>query len=304
MPIKHKTNSQKSFIFKLLNPLSQLGKNIRSANRYRRLIRKLAQDRGSLQAALREMKDVYAESGFHAVKKHLQHFQDIPEALKLEDGVVILATQHTRYIAQLFANALDKINTPHEILLEAPQKGYSKQLHIVICPQMFAKLPERYIAFQMEQSVSSRWFTKDYFQRLKNARFVFDYAVPNLQFLQDNGIEFRKLFYLPVGLLENSQENQSESDSNFEYDIAFYGDINCERRQLFLKKLQEKFSVKIISEVFGDELYQLLNKAKMVVNIHYYENALLETTRICECLSLNKLIISEAGGGNHQNINI
>ncbi len=36
-----------------------------------------------------------------------------------------------------------------------------------------------------------------------------------------------------------------------------------------------------------------LKKGKIVVNIHYYENALLETTRIYECLSLNCLIVSE-----------
>lgn len=32
-----------------------------------------------------------------------------------------------------------------------------------------------------------------------------------------------------------------------------------------------------------------------VLNIHYYENALLQTTRIYECLSLNKLVVSEQG---------
>jgi len=35
--------------------------------------------------------------------------------------------------------------------------------------------------------------------------------------------------------------------------------------------------------------------AKVIVNIHYYENALLETTRICECLSLGIPIVSEMG---------
>lgn len=295
---------KKLFLFKLIKPLLQIEKSIHSANHYRRYFRKLVKAKGSKQAAFAAVKQVYRESGFRAAKIYLRNFVDVPAKLHLNDGVVILATQHTFYIAKLFSQALNKIHIENKILLSEPKKGYSGQLHIVICPQMFAKLPEKYIAFQMEQSVSSRWFTDDYFNRLKNAKFVFDYAMPNLQFLQDNGIPFKQLFYVPVGLLENSQEKQPESHSNFEYDVAFYGDANCERRQFFLKKLQEKFSVKIISEVFGDELYQLLNKAKIVVNIHYYENALLETTRIYECLSLNKLLISEVGSDQAEHKNL
>ena len=38
-----------------------------------------------------------------------------------------------------------------------------------------------------------------------------------------------------------------------------------------------------------------MKKAKVIVNVHYYENALLETTRIYECLSLNKVVVSEVG---------
>ncbi|VTN10213.1 Uncharacterised protein [Raoultella terrigena] len=53
----------------------------------------------------------------------------------------------------------------------------SGQLHIVVCPQMFKQLPKHYIAFQMEQSVNSRWFTEEYFARLNNAVAIFDYSL-------------------------------------------------------------------------------------------------------------------------------
>ncbi|WP_279489112.1 glycosyltransferase family 25 protein [Aeromonas veronii] len=51
--------------------------------------------------------------------------------------------------------------------------------------------------------------------------------------------------------------------------------------------------MKIINDLFGDALYAEMAKAKVIVNIHYYEGALLETTRIYECLSQNKIIVSE-----------
>lgn len=291
------------FPFKLLKPFIKLKKGIHSANHYRRHFCKLVKIKGSKKAALRAVKQVYQESGLRAAKNYLRHVSNFVEPLNLQDGVVILATQHTHYIAKLFAESLNKINTPNQILFGEPNEGYSKQLHIVICPQIFKRLPKNYIAFQMEQSVSSRWFNKKYFNRLKKAKFIFDYAIPNLQFLQDNGIAFKQLFYLPVGFLEKEQDT-IEHNQEFEYDVAFYGDVDCTRRQYFLNQLQEKFSVKIIEKSFGEDLYKQLNRAKVIVNIHYYENALLETTRIYECLSLNKLIISEVGSDQSEHDNL
>ena len=60
-----------------------------------------------------------------------------------------------------------------------------------------------------------------------------------------------------------------------------------------LKSLQQKFNVKVVSGIFGQEMHQLIASAKVIVDIHYYEQSLLETVRISECLSLGKVIVSE-----------
>lgn len=302
---------KKLWIVKLLKPLIQLEKGIRSANHYRRDFRKLIKEKGSIGKAYQTVRHIYKKEGFRAAKQYLRHFSNNPsydeklhneKPFNFDDGVVILTTKHTHFVAKLLSECLDKLDIANEIIFEKPNQGYSKQWHIVICAQIFDTLPENYLVFQMEQSISSRWFTEEYFMRLKNARFVFDYATTNLQFLQENGIEFSKLFYLPIDFL---QKKQSENVRSYEYDVVFYGDPSSPRRQNFLKKLQEKFEVKVVSEVFGNELYGILQKAKIIVNIHHYENALLETTRIYECLSLNKLIISEVGSDQveHHHLN-
>ena len=53
--------------------------------------------------------------------------------------------------------------------------------------------------------------------------------------------------------------------------------------------------MKLINGLYGPALWAELQKAMVVVNIHYYEQALLETTRISECLSLGLRVVSEAG---------
>lgn len=302
--VQQHSKYKKLWTISLFKPLVQTELAISSANRYRKGFQRLVHEKGSIGKAYQTCQHTYQTSGIRSIKallrqQHLEKLQEI-KTLPMEnakDGFVILATKHTRYIAQLFNHALKKVHIESTILLETPQEGYSNKWHIVICPQIFETLPTHYLAFQMEQSVSSEWFTEAYFQRLHQAAHVFDYSINNIAYLQEHQLPFKKLHYLPVGILPSLSETHSQE---FEYDIAFYGNPSCERRQLFLKKLSEKFSVKVISEVFGDELYDLLKKSKIVVNIHYYENALLETTRIYECLSLNKLVISEKGRDQYE----
>jgi GR25 family glycosyltransferase involved in LPS biosynthesis len=90
-----------------------------------------------------------------------------------------------------------------------------------------------------------------------------------------------------------------------ETDVLFYGDTNNDRRRRILANLSSRFQVRVISEVFGEELIEAIARARVVVNVHYYEGALLETTRIYECLSLHRIIVSEESVDmeEHENLN-
>ena len=207
--------------------------------------------------------------------------------------VVVLTTRHCEYIAREICDALARVGMDSEIIFERPASGYADVPHFVICPQFFPELPGLYVAFQMEQSVSSRWFTADYLRILENSFAILDYSTTNITFLKDSGLNLKQIYYVPVGPLPNLLSDGQEQEETDEYDVVFYGDANNERRQKYLQELRKRYKVKIVSEVFGDELYRILARAKLVVNIHYYAGALLETTRIWECLSLGKLVVSE-----------
>jgi GR25 family glycosyltransferase involved in LPS biosynthesis len=157
---------------------------------------------------------------------------------------------------------------------------------------MFKELPNLYVAFQMEQSVSSRWFDKAYFTKLENSFAIFDYSSVNIEFLQKNGLSSRQIYYMPLSFLPDYMPQTINEDEQ-SYDVLFYGDIYNNRRRCFIDRLSARFSVNVINDLFGDELHAEMRKAKIVVNIHYYEGALLETTRIYECLSAGKLVVSE-----------
>ena len=206
----------------------------------------------------------------------------------------ILTTLHCTYIANLIKEHLERIGKKVDVIFKQPINGYADHLHYVICPQLFHELPSVYVSFQMEQSVSSRWFDQNYFDQLENSFAIFDYSLVNIEFLQENGLYLQQIFYLPVGYFDNYLSYvEIVNNLDYEYDIVFYGDVNNSRRKEFIEYISQKFKVKVLSEVFGKDLLFELQKAKIVINIHYYEGALLETTRIYECLSLNKLVISE-----------
>ncbi|MGB6681456.1 MAG: glycosyltransferase, partial [Candidatus Bathyarchaeia archaeon] len=209
------------------------------------------------------------------------------------EHIVILTTSHSYYVAELIENLLKKVGINSKIIFDVPSNGYEEVPHFVLCPQMYSSLPNLYVAFQMEQSVSSRWFDDKYFQILENSFAIFDYSLKNIEFLTQNGLSDRKIFFMPISYCMDYFTGQSDVQGEKEYDVLFYGDINNDRRREFIKIIQGEFNVKLINNIFGESLYQELRKGKVVINIHYYEGALLETTRIFECLSNDCLVISE-----------
>ena len=236
------------------------------------------------------------------VESHSQvaNFEESTDVRSLNRGVVILATKHTFYVALLIERTLNNFGFHDVTILTNEPYKYEHKVHIVICPQMFSKMPGYYIAFQMEQSVSSRWFSKDYFNLLENSAAILDYSIENIKYLQSNGLSYRQIFWAPISNIQNFQSvlakhnlMDAPAQTHFEYDVVFYGDANCPRRHEFLTRISKRFKLLMVSEVFGGDLYRELTKARIVLNIHYYENALLETTRIFECLSLGLNVISE-----------
>ncbi|HIF5918546.1 TPA: GT99 family glycosyltransferase N-terminal domain-containing protein [Raoultella ornithinolytica] len=225
-----------------------------------------------------------------------------PAAAFLDNGDVrILATQHTLFVAHLIEKSLLESGLTAQVSTSYAAEHDNGQLHIVVCPQMFKQLPEHYIAFQMEQSVNSRWFTEEYFARLNNAVAIFDYSLKNIEYLLHQGIPYQKLFYMPISsyvdypaYLSQIGYDLSERKGDKAADVLFYGDPNCERRKAYLQELKKHFNVTVASEVFGDRLTKMVKDARVVINIHYYEDALLETTRLYETLSLGTPIVSES----------
>lgn len=211
--------------------------------------------------------------------------------LHKNDIVTILTPGHTFFVASLIQAALSRCNIQSEIISDTKHKCKKNTPYIVICPQVFKRLPrKRVIFFQMEQ-YTSRWFTPKYYRLLNKADIIFDYSIDNIEKLLKENISFSKLFYLPISF---NIINDCPKISERKYDILFYGDISSPRRKKFLDAIGKRYNIKIATNHFGDEIRQLLLESKIVLNIHYYPQNILETTRLYEAISHGCIVISES----------
>jgi hypothetical protein len=147
-------------------------------------------------------------------------------------------------------------------------------------------MPKKYILYQLEQLQQSKLLTDRYLDRIKK-------SIKTLDYNKLNKIEGVELLYQPIPIDLNTI-----FIDKYEYDVLFCGNIHGStnsRRPYILNMLKRHFKVKICYEVFKEEMYEMISKAKIILNIHYFDNALLETPRINESLKFNNIIISEYG---------
>jgi hypothetical protein len=159
--------------------------------------------------------------------------------------------------------------------------------------------PKKYIHYQIEQTTST-WFTPQYISSMRNSEKVWEFAMPNYKKYM-NEISIDKVYYMPMPFYKYYEYRSDMSDTpndldknllSVEYDILFYGSIN-KRRSKILNKLSEKYKIKTCINVFGEDIYAMIKKAKIILNIHFYEDATLESARFNEVLQFNRLIVSE-----------
>lgn len=216
--------------------------------------------------------------------------------------VVIWTLPHTSYIANLIYLALTNYNAnlKVQIIVGERIRRFNKDFYFIVCPQMLKKMPplNKTISIQLEQCVSD-WFSKDYFLKLKYSKSIYDYSRSNIRHLLSQGLEWQRVNYFPISAIINYkyfllERYMYKFEGIKKNDILFYGNLNSVRRQKLLNTLYNNFNVRVEENLYGYEMLKAIDESKIVINLHYYESALLETTRIYECLSMGACVVSES----------
>ncbi|OYU18734.1 MAG: hypothetical protein CFE34_08975 [Rhodobacteraceae bacterium PARR1] len=245
----------------------------------------------------------YAPYDGNPVNAHVQNYADFLRGviatgrLAQAQTVHVVTTPHTEYAGAALARALRGTRLHATCATQMPAQ-FDHDLYIIVCPQMFATLPppEKAILMQMEQVRASRWVTPAYLARLRDSLAVLDYAVENIAALIEQAIPQKQLYFVPMRPFA-----RPDARATRDIDLLFYGAIASERRQEYLAALRARFPLTTVAEVFGDQMRATLDRAKVVVNIHFYDDALLETTRISEALTHGARVVSETAADQADN---
>ena len=156
-------------------------------------------------------------------------------------------------------------------------------------------LPNNYIVYQLEQTNRSDWFTSGYINRLKGAIEVWDYStlnVRNLKDMFDVSAKFVPILPYDTGYTDNQTPTMLQSNNL----TLFLGALN-DRRQNILDKLEsldDNIHLNVGKyNLWGKERDEQIRKSLICINIHFYNDAILETTRLVHMLSLGAFVISE-----------
>lgn len=214
--------------------------------------------------------------------------------------ILIFTTKFGNYIAKSIKYLLDQNNIESVIIYDIDYKN--PLLHIILFSQKVKVFPKNYIIYQLEQKDISNWINTKYELSIYHSIKSFDYSESNInkfhKVLQDK-ISFLPIPLIPIELLYNLNNNAGNDNViniKPKNDILFYGslnDIRLAKLNFLNKKLYPKYSIKILNNIYGDRLINEILNSRLILNIHFYKDAILETCRINEILSCRRCVISE-----------
>lgn len=150
-----------------------------------------------------------------------------------------------------------------------------------LCAEAIGRLPANFVVYNLEQlsSINTN-ICGDYVDGLRRRTFVWDYSLRNIATLKAGGVV--DPVYLPVlfapelGRLHD-QHPVEPSDGT---DVLFYGVVNDRRARVLFDLERRGYSIRVLSGVYGAERDACIAGAKLVLNVHYYPEGILETTRL------------------------
>lgn len=188
-----------------------------------------------------------------------------------------------------YANAILSVIERNEIDCFLANKVSNEErdvLYVVLCPQSFRSLPAARICIQMEQYSAVQFFKLKHILDLKASLAVFDYSKKNISVLSEAFDFYSKVKWIPVAAKFTGKQIDKE------YDFAFYGLMNDRRRKI-LDRISEKYTVNMISGLYGEQLFSEIRKCNFTLNIHYHEAAIFESPRVTESVACGTPVISE-----------
>lgn len=204
--------------------------------------------------------------------------------------IVVRPTAPFQELAETVALGLERLGRPCSVEGRlVPADGVIVLGAHVLSPNILAGLPSDAILYNLEQvHPEAEWLTsavRDTFMHHQ----IWDYSRRNCQ--QWNLMGFGPAIWVPVGYVPELSRIAPASEPDL--DLLFYGTPNG-RRLWVLDKLKSH-GIQVVSRfnIWGRQRDELISRAKLVLNVHFYPIHILEIVRVSYLLANHKAVVAE-----------
>ena len=157
-------------------------------------------------------------------------------------------------------------------------------------------LPPHAVIYNMEQLVAweqgharrNAKVATDFFDRLMRHR-VWDYCEANVRWLRERG--HQRAERLPLGYVPELSRVPARGAPDV--DVLFYGCPNPRRTRILDALRTRGLRVETLFGVYGQARDAWIGRAKVVLNMHFYESKLFEIVRVSYLLANRKAVVCE-----------
>ncbi|OIJ91129.1 hypothetical protein [Streptomyces colonosanans] len=160
-----------------------------------------------------------------------------------------------------------------------------------LLPSHPAGVPDDAILYNLEQvSDDSAWFSRDLLNLFRRYT-VWDYSARNILELRRMGVD--GVCHVPIGYVPELEGIHRSAEEDI--DVLFVGSLN-ERRLELIRQL-DSIGLNAVARfgVYGEERDTLIARAKIVLNIHFYQAKVFEVVRVSYLLANGRFVVSERG---------
>jgi SAM-dependent methyltransferase len=162
----------------------------------------------------------------------------------------------------------------------------------LLTPGQMQIIPRGSIIYNLEQ-LGGAQLNPAYYQ-LATSHRIWDYDLRNIEHWKRLKCAYAPV-HVPIGYVPELSRIKPTACQDI--DVLFYGSLNPRRNQILNALKDAGLNVHAVFGVYGKERDNLIARAKIVLNIHFYESKVFEIVRVSYLLANSKAVVTEQSSG-------
>ena len=155
-----------------------------------------------------------------------------------------------------------------------------------------SEMPEGSIVYNLEQIFERSPWVGPIYRDLLSRVTIWDYSRRNLAAIRSIA-DRRCLHLVPLGYMP--QLTCIPPAPVDDIDVLFYGAVNSRRRAILLGLEEAGLRLRVETGISGIARDELISRAKIVLNLHFYPTSIFEIVRVSYLLCNRKAVVGECG---------